>query len=72
MLCAGFCRRGPRDLTAATACHAAAGRLREIFIGVRGGLDEFFADGPRRDAQFAMLAADVRGLCIESAMPSTA
>src|SRR3954465_11288165 len=57
-----FLQKGPRDLTAATACHAAAARLRDIFPGVRGGLDAFLADGPRFHAQFGMLAADVRSL----------
>jgi ATP-dependent helicase/nuclease subunit A len=63
-----FLQRGPRDVTAATACIAASARLRGIFTGVRGGLDSFFADGPRHHAEFGMLAADVRGLRGESVM----
>ena len=63
-----FLQKGPRDLTAATACDAAAARLRDIFAGVRGGLDGFLADGPRHHPQFSMLAADIRELCAESAI----
>src|SRR4029077_8840897 len=51
-----FLQSGPRDLTAASACEASAGRLREIFTGIRGGLAAFLADGPRCHPQFAMLA----------------
>ncbi|MCU1381506.1 MAG: addA 2 [Acidobacteria bacterium] len=54
-----FLQNGPRDLTAATACAASAARLREIFAGVRGGVDAFLDDGPRQHRQFAMLAADI-------------
>jgi ATP-dependent helicase/nuclease subunit A len=57
-----FLQNGPRDLTAASACEASAARLRGIFTGVRGGLEAFLADGPRHHPQFAMLAADIRGL----------
>ena len=57
-----FLQKGPRDLTAATACEASAARLREIFTGVRGGLDAFLADGPGCHPQFAMLADDIRAL----------
>ncbi|HEX3646697.1 MAG TPA: UvrD-helicase domain-containing protein [Vicinamibacterales bacterium] len=57
-----FLQKGPRDLTATTACEASAARLREIFTGIRGGLDAFLADGPRRHPQFAMLADDIRAL----------
>jgi ATP-dependent helicase/nuclease subunit A len=63
-----FLQKGPRDLTAATACNASAARLREIFTGIRGGLDAFLADGPRCHPQFAMLADDIRELCRESAI----
>ena len=65
-----FLQRGPRDLTAASACEASAARLRDLFGGIRGGLDAFLADGPRHHPQFAMLAADIRGLCAESAIGS--
>ena len=58
-----FLQKGPRDLTAATACEAAAARLRETFASVRGGLDAFLNDGPRHHPQFAMLADDLRRLC---------
>jgi ATP-dependent helicase/nuclease subunit A len=57
-----FLQKGPRNLTAATACEASAERLREIFTGIRGGLDAFLADGPRCHPQFAMLADDIRAL----------
>src|SRR6185295_8425579 len=57
-----FLQKGPRDLTPASACAAAAARLRDIFSGVRDGIDGFLADGPRRQEQFAMLAADVQAL----------
>ena len=61
-----FLQKGPRDLTAAIACDTSAARLREILTGVRGGLDVFLADGPRRHAQFAMLADDMRALADRS------
>jgi ATP-dependent helicase/nuclease subunit A len=68
-----FLQKGPRDLTAATACEAAAARLREVFGGVRDGLGPFLNDGPWRHPQFAMLADDMRLLCSESAIrPSRA
>jgi ATP-dependent helicase/nuclease subunit A len=57
-----FLQKGPRDLTAATACAASAARLREIFAGARGGLDLFLDDGPCDHPQFAMLAKDIRAL----------
>jgi ATP-dependent helicase/nuclease subunit A len=57
-----FLQKGPRDLTAATACAASAARLREIFACVRGGLDLFLNDGPCDHPQFAMLAEDIRAL----------
>jgi len=57
-----FLQKGPRDLTAATACAASAARLREIFACVRGGLDLFLNDGPCDHPQFAMLAKDIRAL----------
>ncbi|MBI3493845.1 MAG: UvrD-helicase domain-containing protein [Acidobacteria bacterium] len=57
-----FLQKGPRDLTAASACESAAARLRDLFTGVRDGLDAFLQDGPVRHPQFAMLAGDVRRL----------
>src|SRR4051812_17330394 len=58
-----FLQKGPRDLTPASACAAAAARLCDIFAAVRGGVDAFLADGPCRHPQFAMLAQDIRTLC---------
>ena len=58
-----FLQKGPRSLTAETACDAAAIRLRDIFRGARDGIDGFLRDGPRQHPQFAMLAEDIRGLC---------
>jgi ATP-dependent helicase/nuclease subunit A len=71
---AKFLQKGPRDLTAASACEAAAGRLRDVFRGVRDGLDAFLNDGPVRHPQFAMLADDLRALCVDSptSMPQSA
>ncbi|MBI3400661.1 MAG: UvrD-helicase domain-containing protein [Acidobacteria bacterium] len=57
-----FLQKGPRNLTAASACEASAARLRDIFISVRGGLEPFLQDGPHHHPQFAMLAADIRRL----------
>jgi len=54
---------GPKDLTAASACAAAAAKLRDELLGVRDGLETFLADGPIGHLQFAMLAADLRTLC---------
>jgi ATP-dependent helicase/nuclease subunit A len=67
-----FLQRSPRDLTAASACSAGAARLREIFAGVRDGLELFLTDGPRRHPQFAMLGADLRELCRSAAFDSPA
>jgi len=57
-----FLASGPRDLTAASACRAAAARLADVFTGVRDGLDVFLSDGPVHHPQFAMLADDIRRL----------
>ena len=57
-----FLQRGPRDMTGAKACALATARLREIFSGVRDGVDLFLDDGPIRHPQFAMLADDLRAL----------
>jgi ATP-dependent helicase/nuclease subunit A len=57
-----FLASGPRDLTAAGACRAAAARLADVLTGVRDGLQVFFNDGPIHHPQFAMLADDIRGL----------
>jgi ATP-dependent helicase/nuclease subunit A len=67
-----FLEKGPRDLTAASACEASAARLREILAGVRDGLDAFLADGPRHHPQFAMLAADLRALVKDAALKGCA
>jgi ATP-dependent helicase/nuclease subunit A len=57
-----YLARGPRQLTAESACGAAADRLRDLLTGVRGGLPSFLQDGPLRDPQFALLAGDLRAL----------
>jgi ATP-dependent helicase/nuclease subunit A len=57
-----YLERGPRDLTAAKACAAAAARLRDLFGGARDGVNAFLADGPLLHPQFAMLADDIRAL----------
>jgi len=57
-----FLQKGPRDLTAATACEAAAAGLRDVLGSVRDGLGAFLNDGPVRHPLFAMLADDVRHL----------
>jgi len=55
-----FLERGPRDLTAAAACRAAAARLSDLFARVRDGVEVFVSDGPLGHPQFAMLADDIR------------
>ena len=70
-----FLQSGPRNLTAAVACDAAAVRLRDIFASARDGLDGFLNDGPCHHPQFAMLADDIRALvaglkCPRSDLPS--
>ncbi len=57
-----FLQSGPRNLTAATACEAAAVKLKDIFDSARDGLDGFLSDGPCHHPQFAMLAEDIRNL----------
>ena len=56
---------GPRGLTAEVACRVAAGKLRDAFNAVDGSLEIFLADGPCQHPQFAMLAADIRSLCLD-------
>jgi ATP-dependent helicase/nuclease subunit A len=58
-----YLQKGPRDLTAARACHNAADRLQRLLADVPGGLDQFLNDGPVQRPAFAMLAADIRDLC---------
>ncbi|MCC7418185.1 MAG: UvrD-helicase domain-containing protein [Acidobacteria bacterium] len=60
---ARYLSKGPRALTPAAACGAAAARLADLIGGVEGGVDAFLHDGPVRHPQFAMLAADIRERC---------
>ena len=64
-----FLEQGPGDLTAARACAAAASRLHGIFNDVDEGLECFLDDGPVAHPHFAMLAADIRRICGEGAVP---
>jgi ATP-dependent helicase/nuclease subunit A len=64
-----YLARGPRQLTAESACRAAIDRFRDLLTGVRGGLEAFLRDGPVHDPQFAMLAGDIRRLADPSGMP---
>ena len=57
-----YLARGPRQLTAESACRAAADRFRDVLTGVRGGLTSFLQDGPVRDPRFSMLADEIRAL----------
>jgi ATP-dependent exoDNAse (exonuclease V) beta subunit len=63
-----FLHKGPGDMTGAKACELAAARLRDIFAGVRDGLEVFLEEGPIRHPQFAMLAADIRQVANQSAI----
>ena len=54
---------GPRDLTPALACRRAAQRLRDLLLGVPGGIRTFLDDGPLGHPHFAMLAVDLARLC---------
>jgi len=58
-----FLAFGPRDLTPEVACSRAAARLRDVLLGVPGGIRPFLEGGPLGHAQFAMLAADLARLC---------
>ncbi|HEY3045585.1 MAG TPA: UvrD-helicase domain-containing protein [Vicinamibacterales bacterium] len=58
-----FLQKGPRDLSAARACHNAADRLQRLFADVPGGLEPFLNDGPVHRPAFGMLAADIRDVC---------
>jgi ATP-dependent helicase/nuclease subunit A len=60
-----YLRNGPEGLTAAVACGLAGTRLKGILEGVGGGLDTFLEHGPVLRPQFAMLATDVRALCLD-------
>jgi ATP-dependent helicase/nuclease subunit A len=55
-----YLARGPKSLTAQSACRAAAARFADLFTGVRGGLTAFLDDGPMREPQYSMLATDIR------------
>ena len=57
-----YLARGPKSLTAQSVCRAAADRFADLFTGVRGGLTAFLDDGPIREPQYSMLAADIRRL----------
>src|SRR5207245_1803372 len=65
-----FLEQGPRDLTAAIACHRARSRLSDQLRGVDGGIDRFLDDGPCRQPTFAMLADDIRRWCAGSDWPT--
>jgi ATP-dependent helicase/nuclease subunit A len=67
-----FLQSGPRDLTSSKACESAAARLRDLFGGVRDGVDRFLNDGPADRPQFAMLAADIRRLVGNAALKGCA
>lgn len=56
-----YLSRGPRDLTPASLCRAAAERLGAA-IATAGNVETFLSDGPIRHPQFAMLADDIRKL----------
>ncbi len=58
-----FLEFGPRDLTPAAACRRAAQRLRDLLLGVPGGIRTFLDDGPLGHPHFAMLAVDLARLC---------
>jgi len=57
-----YLSRGPRDVTAESACAHAAQRLRDIFATVPDGAEAFLCDGPTRHQRFQMLADDIRDL----------
>src|SRR5205814_1293592 len=60
-----YLENGPRDLTAAVACHRAAERLRGLFTDAGAGIQLFLDDGPVHHPQFAMLAGDIGRLCAD-------
>lgn len=53
---------GPRDLTSQNVCEQAFERLRDLFAGLRGGMDEFLANGPIRHPRYQLFAADMQRL----------
>jgi ATP-dependent helicase/nuclease subunit A len=55
---------GPRDLTLETACRRTAERLADTLGNAPGGVNQLLAEGPLGHPQFAMLAADLRSLCV--------
>jgi ATP-dependent helicase/nuclease subunit A len=57
-----FVDAAPTGLTAAAACRRAAERLAGVLNGLPDGAGPFLGDGPVRQPQFAMLAADLRDL----------
>ena len=57
-----FLAFGPRDLTPALACRRAAARLRDVLLGVPGGIRTFLECGPLGHPHFTMLAVDLARL----------
>jgi ATP-dependent helicase/nuclease subunit A len=57
-----FLVRGPRTLTSAAVCLAAAARLRDALETIPGGLAPFLADGPRAHPRYALVVRAVDAL----------
>ncbi|MGH9371718.1 MAG: UvrD-helicase domain-containing protein, partial [Vicinamibacterales bacterium] len=57
-----FLAKGPRDLTAASVCRAAAGALHDRLAAVPGGVPAFLADGPSGHPRYELFRREVRAL----------
>jgi ATP-dependent helicase/nuclease subunit A len=57
-----YLTRGPRDVTAETACRVTAEALAELFRRAPGGTAAFLDSGPVSRPAFSMLADDIRRL----------
>jgi ATP-dependent helicase/nuclease subunit A len=57
-----FLARGPRDLTSAAICAAAAAALRATIERIPGGFERFLADGPVEHPRYALFVREARRL----------
>jgi ATP-dependent helicase/nuclease subunit A len=64
-----FLARGPRDLTAASACQAAARALQDTLLTIPGGLTAFLADGPSLHPRYQLFVREIRQLPELTAAP---
>ena len=67
-----FLARGPRGLTAAGVCRAAATALSGTLHGIRGGLPQFLDDGPSAHPRYQLFRRESLSLAALPAAPARA